>query len=33
MKADLDKRPPFPQDETVHHPRNVAGMPRGRETA
>ena len=33
MKIHLDERPPFPRDEKVHHPRNVAGKPRGRETA
>ena len=33
MKTDLDKRPPFQRDETVHHPRNVARKPRGREIA
>jgi hypothetical protein len=33
MKTDLDKRPQFQRDETVHHPRNVARKSRGRETA
>jgi hypothetical protein len=33
MKTDLDNRPPFQRDETLHHSRNVAGNPRGRETA
>jgi hypothetical protein len=33
MKTDLDKRPPFQRDETVHHPRKVVRKLRGRETA
>jgi len=33
MKTDLDKRPPFQRDETVHHACNVARTPCERETA